>query len=146
MILEHRLEIAAPAERVWEVIVDLPRYSEWNPFVVACRSTLEVGDPISMRVRVLPFLAQPQREWILEHEPGRRLCYGLRGAPLGSLASRRCHSLRALGPGKALYESHFELRGWLAPLVQGLLGRQLARGFREMSEAIRSRAVTLAGG
>jgi hypothetical protein len=144
--IDHQLEIAAPATVVWEVITDLPGYPAWNPFVVACRSTLAVGDPISMRVRVLPFWAQPQREWITAHVPGQRLCYGLRPVPFGALASRRCHEVRSLGNQRALYESRFELGGWLAPVVHGLLGRQLTRGFREMSEAVRRRAEELQSG
>jgi hypothetical protein len=146
LIFKHLLEIAAPETVVWEVITDLASYPAWNPFVVACRSTLAVGDPISMRVRVLPFWAQPQREWITTHDPGRRLCYGLRGMPFGFLVSCRCHEVRSLGPQNTLYESRFELGGLLAPVVRCLLGRRLTRGFQAMSEAIRQRAEELQSG
>ncbi len=146
MIIEHSREIAAPVTLVWEVITDLPSYPAWNPFVVACQSTLAVGAPISMRVRVFPFWAQPQRERIFEHAPGQLLCYGVRGMPLGSLVSRRCHEVRALEGQRTLYESRFELGGWLAPLVRFLLGRRLARGFQAMTEAIGQRAEELEAG
>jgi hypothetical protein len=144
--IEHSLEIAAPHTVVWEVITDLPSYPAWNPFVVACRSTLAVGAPISMRVRIFPCWAQPQRERIFEHTPGCLLCYGVRGMPLGSLVSRRCHEVRPLEARRTLYESRFELNGWLAPLVRFLLGRRLASGFHAMTEAIRARAEELDGG
>jgi hypothetical protein len=62
--IDHVLEIEAPAERVWAVIVDLDAYPAWNPFVVACQSTLVAGDPIWMRVRIFRFFVQPQRETI----------------------------------------------------------------------------------
>ena len=140
LVIEHDLEIAASAERVWQVIVELDRYPEWNPFVVACRSSLVVGEPIDMRVRVLPWFAQPQRETILEHQPGRRLCYGVPGDALGALASRRCHEVSALGPARARYVSRFALSGWLMPVVRGLLGARLRAGFTAMSEAIQRRA------
>lgn len=99
-----------------------------------------------MRVRVFPFWAQPQRERIFEHAPGRLLCYGVRGMPLGALVSRRCHEVRSIGAQRSLYESRFELSGWLAPLVQCLLGRRLAGGFHAMTEAIRHRAEELNAG
>jgi len=143
LTIEHSLEIAAPASVVWEVITDLPSYPAWNPFVVACRSTLAVGDPISMRVRIFPFWAQPQRERILEHAPGHLLSYGLGNMPLRSLDSCRQHEVRSLDGERTLYESRFELRGWLAPLVQLLLGRRLATGFGAMTEAIGRRAEEL---
>lgn len=140
LVIAHDLRVDAPASRVWEVVTDLDRYPEWNPFVVHCASTLAVGDPIAMRVRVLPFLSQPQREWILEYEPGRRLCYGIASMPLGALASRRSHEISADGPSRARYVSHFQLSGWLAPLVAVLLGGALRRGFTAMSRALVERA------
>ena len=143
MVIEHVLEIDAPAERVWEVITDLDRYPEWNPFVVACRSSLAVGAPIEMRVRVFRSFAQPQRERIFEHVPGRRLCYGVPMRPLGALASRRCHELEPRGAARTRYVSRFELSGWLAPVVRLLLGRRLAAGFAAMSAALKARAEAL---
>jgi len=126
------------------VVSDLASYPAWNPFVVACASTLSVGDPISMRVRLFPIWAQPQREQILEHEPGRRLCYGLPRTRLGALASRRSHEVAEADDRRARYVSRFELSGWLAPLVSLLLSRRLAAGFAAMSAGIRTRAEALA--
>lgn len=143
IVIEHVREIDAPAERVWGVIADLDAYPVWNPFVVTCRSTLVVGDPIWMRVRIFPSFTQPQRETIFEHDSGRRLRYGLAPLPFGALASDRSHEVEALGPGRARYVSHFELRGWLAPLVRTLLGARLAHGFGAMSDAIAARAEAL---
>jgi hypothetical protein len=140
--IDHVHEIDAGAARVWAVIADLDAYPAWNPFVVGCRSTLEVGAPIWMRVRIFGSFAQPQRETIFEHVAGSRLCYGLAPLPLGALASRRCHELEPLGPDRTRYRSHFELRGWLAPLVRVLLGARLAQGFGAMSDALAARATT----
>ena len=52
-------EIQAPPEVVWEVITNTAAYPQWNTFVVACESTFQVGDPIHMKVRVLPFMVPP---------------------------------------------------------------------------------------
>jgi hypothetical protein len=146
LVIEHAFDVAAPADRVWEVVCDLPRYPEWNPFVVRCASTLAVGDPIEMRVKLFSAWAQSQRERIFEHEPGRRLCYGLAPGRLGALASRRSHEVDPIGAARSRYVSHFELSGWLAPLVGRLLGPRLAAGFADMSEAIATRAEALARG
>jgi hypothetical protein len=145
MRITETLAVAAPADTVWRVVTDLARYPEWNPFVVACRSTLEPGTPIAMRVRVLPFAAQPQRETIFEHEPGRRLRYGIAATALGALASSRAHDVEATGPETSRYVSTFALDGWLAPVVERLLGGRLARGFTAMSAALKARAEALHG-
>ena len=143
--IDHTLDVAAPAGIVWQVVADLPRYGEWNPFVVAASSTLVVGDPIDMEVRVLPFMTQRQRETISHNDPGRRFCYGLAKNRVGALYSERCHEISETGPGKCRYASRFALQGWLSPVVGLLLGGSLRRGFGEMSAAVRTRAEELAG-
>jgi hypothetical protein len=137
-------DVEAPVATVWQVVTDLARYPEWNPFVVACRSTLVPGDPITMRVRLFDAFAITQTETLFEHEPGARLCYGLRGAFGGALASERCHVVTALGATRTRYESRFGLVGPLAPVVSKLLGRRLERGFLRMTDAIVRRAEDLA--
>ncbi len=141
--IAQSVEIGARPEVVWNVITDLARYPDWNPFVVACDSTLEVGEPIAMRIRVIASFVQSQTETVFEHEPGRRLSYGVSEGPLRAIRSRRSHLVVPAGAGGAHYESHFELSGWLAPLVRVLVGAQLERGFKAMTEAIAERAEQL---
>lgn len=140
--INYRIEIDAPKDLVWEVIADMPRYGEWNKFVVACRSSLQIGEPISMQVRVLPFMAQPQKEFIFDHEPGKKLSYGIH-MPLGALDSHREHVLEGLSEERTLYQSNFQLSGWLSPLVGLFVGAQLRRGFSDMSYGIKDRALEL---
>ena len=45
------VQIDAPAQIVWEVLVDFDRYSEWNPFCVEASGVLEVGEPLSMKLK-----------------------------------------------------------------------------------------------
>jgi uncharacterized protein YndB with AHSA1/START domain len=143
LVIDHAIEVAAPAALVWSVITDLARYPEWNPFVVECRSDLRVGSPIDMRVVLVPGTRAKQREHILEHVPGARLCYGLERAFFGGISSRRCHVVRAASEDRTYYESRFSLGGPLAPLVRALLGRRLEHGFEAMTEALGRRAETL---
>jgi hypothetical protein len=142
-VLSEAVEIEAPSGLVWAVITDLASYGEWNPFVVECRSTLEVGASIDMRVQIFEAFVQQQRETILEHISGERLCYGLPSMPFGSLASQRSHEVEPLSNGRTHYHSHFQLDGWLAPVTQAMLGGRLERGFASMTGAIKDRAEAL---
>ena len=146
MKLHQSVEIDAPAEIVWQAIIDLDRYGEWNPFVVAAESTLKPGEPMRMKVRLFAAFAQPQTETIFELEPLRRLCYGLAPTRLGALSSRRCHELEALCESRCRYTSRFELVGWIAALVELLTGSRLARRFAENTAALKERAELLAPG
>ncbi len=114
--------IDVPATLVWRVVTDVDAYPAWNTFTIGCRTTWEVGTPIVMKVRLLPWLTIRQRETVRVREDGRLLEYGI-DLPMGLLRSSRRHMLAPLGAATTRFDSEFTLEGRLAPLVERLLGR-----------------------
>ncbi|WP_216914826.1 SRPBCC domain-containing protein [Nocardia noduli] len=145
-VIDAAVYIDAPADLVWQVITDLPRYGEWNPFVKRCESTLEPGAPIDMLVTVIGSAPRKQREWIRTNIPGRELSYSMKPVPAGALRSLRSHTVTPAGEHRTRYESHFELDGWLHPVVAAILGRNLRHGFEGMTAGIQLRAESLRTG
>ena len=141
--IDHDLEINAPPEKVWEVISDLDSYGEWNPFVLECRSTLKPGDPLRMKVKLGSGVRQEQ-ERVASYNEGVGFSYRMEPPPLGALASYRSHKIVPLGEGRSRYISHFELNGWLSPVVKAFVGSKLQAGFDGMSHGIKDRAEALA--
>lgn len=141
-VIDRELEIEAPAHVVWNVISDLPAYGQWNPFVPECRSTLKLGDPIEMQVN-LRGARRRQVEWMTGIEEGRGFSYRMRPLPLGALSSARHHLIEPLDDQRCRYQSHFELRGWLMPLVRRLMESELDKGFSGMTQGIKRRSETL---
>lgn len=140
--INHEIDIDAPASDVWAVITDFSSYSQWNPFVVDAKSSLKPGEPIDMKVKLLGPV-QRQVEIILDVEEGKGFSYCMKPFPLGALSSRRSHKILDLGDERSHYSSHFELRGWMMPLVRGMMSGALERGFNSMSFAIKERAEAL---
>src|SRR5262245_46571607 len=57
------VEIDAPPARVWSVLVDLPAYREWNPFIVEAAGTVAAGETLSLRMALpgrAPMSIEPQ--------------------------------------------------------------------------------------
>lgn len=141
-VVDRKLDIAAPAEVVWEVITDVARYSEWNTFVIECQSTLKPGEAINMKV-MLGGKLQKANEVVLKNVPGRHFSYRMKPFPMGALSSFRSHELESLGAARSRYASHFELKGWMMPLVRGLMGKHLETAFTDMTNGIKQRAEQL---
>ena len=141
-VVDRSISIKAPPAVVWEVLTDLPRYGEWNPFCLECASTLRPGDEIHMKVNLM---GKPQdvHEVMEELVPGKRFAYHMKPYPAGALASLRSHDLEAAGAGSTRYRSYFELRGWMKGLVVALFGTKLDQGFTAMTEAVGKRAEQL---
>ena len=142
-VIDRTIEVNAPATALWEVLTDLPRYGEWNPFCLTARSSLKPGETIEMTVQLT---AKPQQvvEWIKEFVPGRRFAYSMKAIPLGALSSLRSHDVEPLANGRARYRSYFQLKGWMMPLVRALYGPNLNLGFSAMTDAVGQRAEQLA--
>lgn len=141
-IIEKTLDIKAPPAVVWEVLTDFAKYPEWNPFVVECKSTLQPGDAMDMRVKLI---GPPQRqvEWMNEHVPGKRFAYNMKPFPLGAVRSLRSHDLEAVGADATRYRSYFQLDGWMMPIVRGMFGAAIERGMRGMWEGVQHRSEQL---
>lgn len=138
-VIDRQLEIEAPAEVAWKVLTDLDAYGQWNPFVPECRSTLQPGDRIVMRVK-LGRRTSRQVEYMLSLHPGVGFSYRMRPLPFGALSSLREQRIEAVDEGRCRYHSHFELQGWLMPMVRGFLGRDLDVGFSGMTQGLKRRA------
>ena len=135
------VEIEAPAERVWDILVDFDRYGEWNPFTTRVEASLEIGSPVMLHVK-LGWLKRKQPERIETVEPPHLLAWGVTMGARFLLVARREQHLEVLGETRCRYFTTDETRGLLTPLVALLFGRLIRRGFNDMAAALKSRAET----
>jgi hypothetical protein len=132
-----QIEIGAPVARVWQVITDLPRWSEWNPLMKASgvpeagsRIAIEVALPGRKPVRFKPRITVLQPNVELRWR-GHMFVPGLFDGEHGFLLS-------ALGPKKC-HLDHFERFNGL--LVARLLDEKAIRlGFTAMNRALKREA------
>lgn len=143
--IDHEIKINAPASTVWEVITDTAVYGEWNPFVEECHCELRPGGAINMKVRLGSGL-QKANEVIDQVHEGRGFSYRMKPPPLGALRSYRSHDIEPQDGNSCVYRSHFELDGWLSPIVALIMRSKLQDGFDGMSNAIKDRAEELVEG
>ena len=138
--LDHVVDINASPEEVWRVLTDFENYEQWNPLAVRCATSLVPGEPIDMWVRLGPGPLRKQREWVRTCTPGQEFSYTMKPVPPGALRSLRTQQLSDLGDGRTRYTAHFEVRGWLSPVVQLLFGRALKHGFDGVAAGLKTQA------
>ena len=138
------VEIDAPAAFVWDVLVDYPRYPEWNPYTIAVETTLQIGDPIDLT------LPDPDasggtilnREYIRIVDPPHHLRYDT-GEEYPGLLGQRDQYVTELGPDRCSYHTTDTLSGELADLVMEANGAWIKAGFDAVALALRTRAERL---
>ena len=138
-----RVEIEAPASLVWEVLVDLPRYGEWNRFNPRIESTLRVGDPVHMDCCVPGGPTLDISETLCAIEPGRHLAWEQRPTPENADAGRREQFVEARGPERSAYWHTDTFLGPNAGKIMAEHGAWVKRGFDGMALDLKRRAESL---
>ncbi|MET0287654.1 MAG: SRPBCC family protein [Polyangiales bacterium] len=137
LLYRSEAEIDAPAERIWDVLVDLEGYPAWNPYTVAMRSTLEVGEPMIMSVKMSPLLTIEQTEHIRLIEPGHKICWGIETETPELNSGERCQWLEPLPDGRTRYVTEDLIEGSLNPTVTLLFGDAVRDGFEAVATALK---------
>lgn len=133
------VEIEAPAERVWDILVDFERYGEWNPFTTRVEASLEIGSPVMLHVR-LGRLQRRQPERIETVEPPHLLAWGTTMGHPFLLSALREQRVEALSETRCRYLTTDATTGLLTPLVAVLFGRLIRQGFNDLAAALKTRA------
>ncbi len=140
------VDIRAPAEDVWAVLVDFAQYPAWNPFTPQVDAELVAGAPVRLVVD-MPGRRQLERvERINRVEPRRVLCWGMHMGHRSLLCANRWQVLEPVHAGTR-YTTVDRFSGLLVPVVMALYGTPMQRGFQQMADALKARVEsTLATG
>ncbi|WP_332664136.1 SRPBCC domain-containing protein [Aeromicrobium sp.] len=138
------VEIEAPAAFVWDVLVDYPRYPEWNPYTVAAETSLGIGERIDLT------LPNPDgsdgtfvnREFIRVVDPPHHLRYDT-GEEMEGIFAIRDQYIAELGPDRCAYYTTDTLSGEHSGLVMELNGDWIKAGFDSVAHALKARAEAL---
>lgn len=148
VVSSERIEIEAPAERVWSILVDLPRYGEWNPFCFACESTLAMGAAVNMRLNSYthPGEVLPNVEYICAFDPPRRLSWQMPWTEAWPYPARRDQIIESLGPDRCAYYSTDAFLGENGIHVMRFAGGWIKRAFDDTARALKVRAEAMRNG
>jgi len=132
-------DIDASPSRVRDILGDLPGYADWNPFTPRVESSLVVGDPIHLHVRLRSERLVHRVEYVTAALPDR-LCWKMKMGFAFLLYAERCQVLTPLGDGGTHYVTEDRFRGLLAPLVIWLFGDAMQRGFTDCARGLKRHA------
>lgn len=138
--LETSIEINAPAERVWSVLMDFPSHARWNPFVRSIEGNPTVGE--SLQVFIQPpgsggMRFQPK---VLAHEPRRELRWKGKLWIAGLFDGEHYFKLEPKSSGRVVFHQGEVFSGLLVPLLRRSLERETKQGFIAMNEALKHEA------
>ena len=142
IVTSKEVDIAAPASVVWEVLTDLARYREWNPFTVKVESTLKLNEPVDLYIPVpgQPGQEMMVREWLVSYEPEQLLSWEQRAAGDNKDAARRDQYITATGPATCRYVTTDIFLGINADRIMEQFGTWVKASFDAVADGLKQQA------
>ncbi len=138
MELRTEIEIAAPAARVWETLIDFPRYAEWNPFIPEISGELRVGTQLQVVVAPPGGNELKFRPTLLVVDPCHQLRWRGKLFIKGLFDGEHFFQLVEVAPDRTRFVHGEDFSGILVKLLGRAL-TQTARGFVFMNQALKQR-------
>jgi hypothetical protein len=133
------IEIAAPADRVWDVLTDLRAYSRWNPEITVVDGQAVKGQTLTLRVHS-DRGTSTIRPTVRAAEPGRELRWLNHFHEIGGLADgEQRFTIEPAGQGRVRFTQAQTFRGIAVPFMHGTMEADCSR-FDAMNAALKKRA------
>ena len=138
------VEIDAPARVVWEVLIDLDNYHQWNSFCPSIRCGLQIGDPVRMQVRA-PDTGEtvPVFEYLVACDPEQLLSWEQRPVPENMDAARRDQYIKAIDANRCSYFTTDIFLGLNQDTIMREHGAWVKQGFDQVARDVKARAEAL---
>jgi hypothetical protein len=132
--------IAAPPQRVWQVLTDTASYPEWSRFVRRLEGRLEVGQQLTVDLQPGAKKPQTMKPRVVDLQPGRSFTWLGHVGVNGLLDGRHTFTVEPAEGGSLLVQ-HERLSGVLTPLFRSMLTRDTPNAFQAFNEALAARAL-----
>ena len=113
-VFSSHTTINAPAERIWSLLTDGQRYTEWNSTVEKFEGTIAQGESIKVYAKINPGRAFPVK--VVEFEPNKRMVWR-GGMPMGLFKGVRTFTLTPTESGGVAFDMREVYSGPLSPLI-----------------------------
>lgn len=138
------VDINAPAQFVWDVLVDFEKYGEWNPFNPKVEATLEIGKPITMQVVMGdPNAASSMTEYFTLIEGPNHLAWEVVTSPETGDKVTHDHFIKAVSATRCTYHHSDTFTGPSATHIVTQFGDGIKTAFDAVANALKQRAEEL---
>ena len=139
--LHTYIDIAAPAQTVWDILADFSAYPQWNPFVTEISGASQVGGKLKVTLQQevggKPMVVRPT---VIQWDTQRELAWRGRLAIPGVFAGEHHFCLASTQAGHTNLHQWERFTGILIPLIAKTLDTKTKPAFERMNAALKERA------
>ena len=136
--LRTEIEIQATPEKVWQVLTDLDRYPEWNPFIHHAIGSARLGEKVDI---TFPSGSKDMTLHctVIRADPPRELCWKYHVFHPGLWSGEHSFTIEPLGADRVRFIDLEIFTGLLIPLQAKDIDTNSRRDFESMDKALKAR-------
>lgn len=137
--LEHRIGIQAPAEVIWESLIDVEGWPAWSQLYPRAAGKVRIGATLSLDLALPGQPVQAISPTILDWAPEDHIHWTTR-SQFGLMKTTRYLEIEVLTETGCIFSNGEIFDGYLGPGYAGRNRRALRAGFAALGEALQQRA------
>ena len=141
-VSSEEIVINAPAQVVWDVILDFDNYGLWNTFCPGMKGKPVVGSPLQMMVD-MGNGPQLQVEYVTKVEPIHTIVWSMENKPGDPIHADRMQRVTPIDDRSCRYWSVDEFSGEFAGPMIEQMGKLVEKGFNDCALGLKKRAEEL---
>lgn len=138
--IREDIQILAPANVVWSILMDFEKYPEWNPFILSISGKKEKGAKLKVKLQPPGQRGMTFRPTVIELETGKHFAWLGKVLFHGLFDGEHHFKLIEKDEHTTLFRHYEYFSGILVtPLMKNLMG-PTREGFAAMNLALKQRA------
>ncbi|HZV13636.1 MAG TPA: SRPBCC domain-containing protein [Candidatus Kapabacteria bacterium] len=133
------IEIKASPEKIWAILMDFPKYPEWNPFIKSVTGSSKTGSQLKVLLQPPGARGMEFEPIVLKSVPGHEFRWKGKLFMNGLFDGEHAFIIE-LRSGAVRFTQKEKFTGRLVPMMFTMIGAQTLRGFEAMNTALKERA------
>lgn len=137
--IHTRIEIQSSPQAIWDILTDIARYPEWNPFIPYAKGPVERDGMLSIKIKTPAHAPQAYRVKILNLEAPRQLVWLGHFHVPHLIDGEHYFEIKPAGPDNVEFVQREYFRGMLVPFTwKSFLNTELRAGFEALNRSLKA--------
>ncbi len=139
-VKQSEIEIAAPAQKVWDILTDFARFPEWNPFMRRANGQVKTGERLAVYLQTSSGSGMTFRPTVLKAESPHELRWLGHLIIPGLFDGEHSLTIEPISTNRVRFVQREVFTGILVSLIDRMIGKDTQRAFEKMNLALKQRA------
>ena len=140
--LRTEIEIQSSPETVWQILTQLDKWSEWNPFITTAIGKAQSGEKVNITIPT-GSKEMTLHCTVIRADPNRELRWSYHVISPGLFRGEHIFTIEPMGVNRVRFVNLEVFNGLLVPLQANDIDTNSRRGFEEMNRDLKARAEML---